>query len=148
MSKLRTFKNKFTKSLSMISMSLLANAPRVLADTSTPTTTTTPTTGGGALPPTNPFQVNWTSVMGGGVVMSLLPIFNYGLGLYGAYLLFHGIRHLLKKSKALMEGQTSYKEFIPVAAGFCMVILVLSGAWYHLLLSLLVPLNNAFSSTP
>jgi hypothetical protein len=127
-------------------MSLLTNTPRVLADTSTPTTTTT--TGGGTLPATNPFQVDWTSVMGGGVVMSLLPLFNYGLGLYGAWILFHGIRHLLKKSKMLMEGQSSYKEFVPVVAGFVLVILVLSGAWYHLLLSLLVPLNKAFTSTP
>jgi len=137
----RILPTKLTWRLSIMLMSFLANTPRALA-------TDTPTTGGGALPTTNPFQVDWGAVMGGGVVTSLLPLFNYGLGLYGAWLLFNGIRHLLKKSKMLMEGQSSYKEFIPVAAGFCMVILVLSGAWYHLLLSLLVPLNKAFTSTP
>lgn len=121
----------------MIPMMLLANTPRVLAAEE-----------GGALPDTNPFQVDWGSVMKGGVVASLLPLFNYGLGLYGAWLLFHGIRHLLHKSKKLMTGESSYKEFIPVIAGFCMVLLVLSGAWYHLLVSLLVPLNKAFTSTP
>ncbi|WP_088186404.1 hypothetical protein [Desulfosporosinus sp. FKA] len=136
MSILKRLRYKIKWSVPVIPLMLLANTTRVLAD------------GGGALPSTNPFQVKWDSVMNGGVVLSLLPLFNYGLGLYGCWILFHGIRHLLGKSKKLMEGQVSYKEFIPVVAGFCMVLLVLSGAWYHLLVSVLVPLNQAFTSTP
>lgn len=144
MSKLR---NKFVGILYSLPVILLSSATSVLAvTTSSGTPPTTPTVAGGALPSDNPFTVNWGNITQGGLAQSLLPLLNYGLGIYGLYLLFHGIRHLLHKSKKLMEGEIGYKEFIPVAAGFAMVLLVLSGAWYHLLLAVLVPLNNAFAS--
>jgi hypothetical protein len=155
--RLKNIRSKLTLNLTLLSTLLLVNAPRVLASTDTPTAgsstasaagSTAASVGGGSLPTTNPFQIDWNGIMGGGIVSSLLPLFNYGLGLYGVWLLFHGIRHLLHRSKRLMTGEGSYKEFIPVVAGFVIVLLVLSGAWYHLLLSVLVPMNNAFQSTP
>lgn len=144
MLKLKTLRSKFVQSLYLLPVMVLASASSVLATDQTnggPTTTTA----GGALPTDNPFKVDWGAITQGGVAQNLLPLLNYGLGVYGLWLLFHGIRHMLKKAKHLMEGTIGYKDFVPVAAGFAIVLVVLSGAWYHLLLVVLVPLNNSFS---
>lgn len=136
MLKINNFRNKLAWGASAVPMALLTNATSVLADDSTP---------GGALPTDNPFKVNWGDILKGDLVTGLLPLFNYGLGLYGLYLLWHSIRHLLEKSKQLMKGEASYKDFIPVVVGLGIVLLVLSGAWYSLLYAILAPLNKSFT---
>lgn len=138
MLKLKTIRNKLAWGLSVLSVTLFTNATRVLAaGDETP---------GGALPTENPFKVNWGSVIKGDLVTGILPLLNYALGLYGLYLFFQGIRHLLEKSKQLMKGEVGIKAFIPVVGGFVVILLVLSGAWYDLLRAVLVPINDSFSS--
>ncbi|MCB8818614.1 hypothetical protein [Desulfosporosinus shakirovi] len=136
MLKLKKIQRNLAWGLSALSMTLI-NATCVFAADETP---------GGALPSENPFRVNWGAVIKGDLVTGILPLLNYGLGLYGLYLFFQGIRHLLEKSKQLMKGEVGYKAFIPVVGGFVIVLLVLSGAWYDLLRAILVPINDSFSS--
>ncbi|WP_434510063.1 hypothetical protein [Desulfitobacterium sp. AusDCA] len=104
--------------------------------------------GGGALPTTNPFVVNWDDIFNGGVGSQIIPLVNWGLGLFGLYLLIRGIVGILHISKELMKGNTDYKKFIPVGIGFILVLLFLTGGWYNLLYGILNVVNKSFSAAP
>lgn len=103
---------------------------------------------GGALPTTNPFVVNWDDIFNGGVGSQIIPLVNWALGLYGLYLLVHGVKGVLSYTKELMKGNTDYKKIIPVAAGFIILLLFLTGGWYHLLYGILNVVNKSFSASP